>query len=87
MRGLEAVSCSAASVDVRLNASALTDAGTTLEAGTEKVYTNLLRAGWQVNAPMMMSATVLRTFPSTWAKRLAFGRDPRAMTINGTLPK
>jgi hypothetical protein len=30
-----------------------------------------------------MHADALRSFPSTWAKRLAFGRDPCAMTLNG----
>ncbi len=30
-----------------------------------------------------MNANALRSFPSTWAKRLAFGRDPRAIEMNG----
>lgn len=85
LRGLESISSSTASVDLRLNGGALTEAGTTLEAGTEKIYDNLLRAGWQVEAPVTMDANTLRTFPSTWAKRLAFGRDPRAMMISGWL--
>jgi hypothetical protein len=34
---------------------------------------------------MLMEASTLRSFPSTWAKRLAFGRDPRAMMISGWL--
>mgnify|MGYP003429591701 CR=1 FL=1 len=83
MRGLESISNSTASLDLRLNGGALTEAGTTLEAGTEKIYDNLLRAGWQVEAPVTMDANTLRTFPSTWARRLTFGRDPRAMALNG----
>ncbi len=83
LRGLETVSRSAASVDLRLNGSALVEVGKTLEAGTDKIYYNLLRAGWQLEHPMMMDAIALKKFPSTWAKRLAFGRDPRAMTLNG----
>ena len=83
MRGLEAVSSSIVSVDVRLNGGALTEAGWTLEAGAEKIYTNLLQAGWQVHVPALMNANALRSFPSTWAKRLAFGRDPRAIQLSG----
>jgi hypothetical protein len=29
-----------------------------------------------------MDVHTLRDFPSTWAKRLAFGRDPRAMMLS-----
>jgi hypothetical protein len=32
-----------------------------------------------------MNAAALRSFPTTWAKRLAFGRDPRAVSLNGCL--
>ncbi len=85
MRGLESISGSITSVEVRLNGGALAEAGWTLEAGAEQIYNNLLRAGWRVEAPALMDATALRSFPSTWAKRLAFGRDPRAMTLSGWL--
>jgi Putative methyltransferase len=83
MRGLESVSRSTASVDLRLNGGALAEAETTLETGADKIYNNLLQAGWQINAPTLMNASALRTFPTTWAKRLAFGRDPRAMAMTG----
>ena len=85
MRGLESISRSAASVDLRLNGGALTEVGTTLEAGAEKIYSNMLQAGWQVETPVMMATSALRSFPSTWAKRLAFGRDPRAVSMNGRI--
>jgi len=83
MRGLESISRESASVDLRLNGGALAEVGTTLEAGAERIYSNMLQGGWQVETPALMKASALRTFPSTWAKRLAFGRDPRAMTLNG----
>jgi hypothetical protein len=82
-RGLESIARPTASVDLHLNGGALAEAGTTLEAGAQMIYENLLRAGWQVDAPVRMDACALRRFPTTWAKRLAFGRDPRAMTLNG----
>jgi Putative methyltransferase len=83
MRGLESVSCSTTSVDLRLNAGALAESGTTLEIGADKIQNNLLQAGWQINTPILMNVTALRIFPTTWAKRLAFGRDPHAVSISG----
>jgi len=81
--GLKSVSRARASLDLRLNSGALAEAGKTLEAGTDRIYYNLLRSGWQLEHPVMMDASALKRFPSTWAKRLAFGRDPRAMMLSG----
>ena len=83
IRGLKSVSHARASLDLRLNAGALAEAGKTLEAGTDRIYFNLLQAGWQLEHPVVMDASALKRFPSTWAKRLAFGRDPRAMMLSG----
>jgi hypothetical protein len=83
MHGLKTVSREGASLDLRLNGGALAEAGKTLESGTDIIYYNLLQNGWQVARPLMMDARALKAFPSTWAKRLAFGRDPRAMMISG----
>jgi hypothetical protein len=83
MRGLESITRSAASIDVRLNGGALAEMRTTLENGAQTIQDNLLQTGWQVQTPVMMDSCSLRKFPSTWAKRLAFGRDPRAMIISG----
>jgi hypothetical protein len=83
MSGLGSVSRSITSVDLRLNGSALAEAGVTLEAGADGIYNNMIRAGWQVGPPTLMNAQALRTFPSTWARRLAFGRDPRALELSG----
>jgi len=81
--GLKSVSVARASLDLRLNGGALAEAGKTLEAGTDKIYYTLCKAGWQLEHPVMMDASALKNFPSTWAKRLAFGRDPRALLLNG----
>ena len=72
-----------ASLELRLNSGALAEAGKTLEAGTDKIYYHLLQAGWQIDHPVVMDAGSLKKFPSTWARRLAFGRDPRAMMLCG----
>jgi hypothetical protein len=81
--GLERVSGPSASLDVRLNSGALAEARTTLEAGVHTIRSHLVRAGWQVKMPALMDGILLRNFPSTWAKRLAFGRDPRALLLSG----
>ena len=83
MSGLASISRSITTVEIRLNGGALTEVGWDLEAGAEKIYSNLLQADWQVNIPTLMNTNTLRSFPSTWAKRIAFGRDPRAIEING----
>ena len=85
MRGLKIISSAGASLSLRLNGGALVEAGITLEAGTDRIFYNLLRTGWQLKQPVMMDAGSLKKFHSTWAKRLAFGRDPRAMMLSGCL--
>lgn len=85
LHGLRSISQANASLDLRLNGGALTQAGTTLENGTEKICNNLFRSGWQLKTPVMLDAQALRTFPSTWAKRLAFGRDPHAVMLSACL--
>ena len=83
LHGLNSVSRARAALDLRLNGGALAEAGKTLEAGTDRIYYNLIRAGWQLAYPVMMDAGALKKFPSTWAKRLAFGRDPRVTLLSG----
>ncbi len=87
MHGLVLTSAPNASLDVRLNAGALMEAGRALEAGANQVRSSLSRAGWMVDAPEAMGTSALRTLPSTWARRLAVGRDPRAVQINGWLAR
>jgi 16S rRNA (adenine(1408)-N(1))-methyltransferase len=80
--GLERMTRAEASMDLHLNAGALTEAGSTLEAGAHTIYNNLRQAGWLVKAPALVPTSELRAFPSTWAKRLTFGRDPRAIMLS-----
>lgn len=83
LHGLESISRANTAIDIRLNGGALAEAGTTLECGTGIIYNNLSRSGWCIKGPVAMDAGALRKFPSTWAKRLAFGRDPRAIQLSG----
>ncbi len=83
--GLESVANSSATVDIRLNGGALAEQGWSLEDGAERIFENLTLAGWNLRKPQMLDSRALRAFPSTWAKRLAFGRDPRAVQLSGCL--
>ena len=85
MSGLESVLSSGARLEVRLNGGALSEAGWSLEDGTERIFQNLEFAGWHLETPAKMDTRALRNFPSTWAKRLAFGRDPRAVQVLASL--
>jgi 16S rRNA (adenine(1408)-N(1))-methyltransferase len=85
--GLASLSRPGSSLDLRLNGGALAEAGWSLESGVDEIYNNLVQAGWRVKAPGLMDAQALRRFPSTWAKRLAFGRDPRAMALHATFAR
>ena len=83
--GLESILGSGTQLEVRLNGGALSEQGWSLESGAERIFQNLELAGWHLNTPVNMDAHALRNFPSTWAKRLAFGRDPRAIQVNASL--
>lgn len=85
MHGLESVLGTDAQLEVRLNGGALTEQGWSLEDGAECIRENLESVGWRVGNPTMIDARALRTFPSTWAKRLAFGRDPRATQLSASI--
>jgi methyltransferase family protein len=87
MNGLESISRSAARLEVLLNGGALAEAGSTLETGAAKIRDNLLRYGWRTDMPRWMNSAHLRAFPSTWARRLAFGQDPRTVAMSGYLTR
>lgn len=74
---------SSAALDVRLNGGALAEQGWSLEEGAERCKSHLGRLN--LREPEILDARALRAFPSTWAKRLAFGRDPRATQLSGCL--
>lgn len=85
LAGIGAVGNRGTTLDVRLNAGALAEVGWTLEAGSERVRGVLRDAGLDVDAPRLLGPADLRRWPTTWAKRLAFGREPRAVRIEATL--
>jgi hypothetical protein len=72
-----------ATLEIRLNGGALAEAGYSLAAGGDQVRRLARLAGFRVAAPQPLAADNLRAYPTTWAKRLAFGRDPRALYLAG----
>jgi 16S rRNA (adenine(1408)-N(1))-methyltransferase len=81
--GLEKISTSHASINLQLNSGALNEQSWTLPKGVDQIQVNLMRAGWQINQRKEMNIQTLKKFPSTWSKRLAYGRDPRAISLSG----
>ena len=87
MHGLAAIARPNAQVDIRLNGGALEEAGTSLEVGAEAICEMMNRYGWNLRNPLLLDHQALRMFPTTWAKRLAYGRDPHAIALNGTFAR
>jgi hypothetical protein len=62
----------------------MAEAGWSLEEGVEQVAWNLRAMGFNLRVPGTLSVGEVRRLPTTWAKRLAFGRDPRVIALCGT---
>lgn len=74
-----------AQIEVRLNAGALAEAGWPLEEGARQVRRTLQATGFEIQPLVALGPRELRACPTTWAHRLAFGRDPRAVELRGEL--
>ena len=73
-----------ASLEISLNGGALAEQGWSLEEGAERIFRVLKESGLRLNRPPMpLAARELHSYPSTWAKRLAFGRDPHGKFLQG----
>ena len=84
--GLLAIARPGAVLEVRLNAEALREAGYTLESGGARVRQALYEGGFAVVDDLLwLDARGLRRCQTTWAKRLAYGRDPRAVCLRAML--
>ena len=85
MSGLLRIAHPNAGLQVRLNAGAVAEAGWSLEAGANRVREVLAVNGFDMCSLKAMPMSELKQFPTTWAKRIAFGRDPRALFLRGTV--
>jgi 16S rRNA (adenine(1408)-N(1))-methyltransferase len=83
MHGLSLVSQPNTQIEIHLNGGALAEAGSNLSSGAGIIYENLSRCGWDLKPPHPMDQDVLKRFPTTWARRLAHGRDPHGMILRG----
>jgi 16S rRNA (adenine(1408)-N(1))-methyltransferase len=83
LKGLPAIARPGAPLEVRLNAGALAGAGYTLESGGARVRRALREGGFDAGDLLRLDARDLRRCHTTWAKRLAYGRDPRAVCLRG----
>lgn len=70
-----------ASLDIRLNSGALVKAGLSLEVGGAQVCHVLKANNFYVEPMSTFDSRALRSYPTTWAHRLAVGRDPRAVLL------
>lgn len=80
---ITAITRPGAQLELWLNAGVMSEAGVDLEAGARSIRRLLRDAGFAMQPPSLASAADLRAYPSTWAHRLAFGRDPRALRLHG----
>ncbi len=80
---LRAVAQPQAGIEVRLNAGGLAEAGWSFEDGLARAQWMLRAGGFETSHPVLLDAQTLRSIPTTWAKRLAFGRDPRGLCLPG----
>lgn len=85
LAGLNMIGSNGVPLEIVVNAGALAEAGWNLEDGSERVISVLRGVGVSIQAAEPLGPADLRRWPTTWAKRLVFGRDPRAVRITGTL--
>jgi hypothetical protein len=84
--GLLSMARPGAGLEIRLNGDALAEAGMDLESGAAAIDAVLAGNGFRVRAARMLGPAELKAFPSTWARRLACGRDPRALALTADFP-
>lgn len=87
LSSLRVVARPGALLEVRLNSSALAEAGVGLAHGGTRVCQSLRTAGWVVRSLVELDAAALRACPTTWAKRLAYSHDPHALYLRATWPR
>ncbi len=75
-RGLAMLAQPGATLEIRLNQGALAEAGCALEEGAMRIRQVLREWGFHDKQSVMLDADTLRVCPTTWARRLAYGRDP-----------
>lgn len=80
---LDAILTVAGVTEVRVNASALAGTGHTLATAERALVGACGRLGCVAVRTRRLESADLRRFPSTWAKRIGFGREPVAIEVTG----
>jgi 16S rRNA (adenine(1408)-N(1))-methyltransferase len=86
LNGLIAITRPSATLEIRLNRGALAEAGYAPEAGVSRITQVLREWGFINRQSMMLDTDALRRYPTTWARRLAYGRDPCGWSLAAILP-
>lgn len=81
LHGLATMARPHALVEIRLNGGAMAEAGWPLGAGVAQIQATLCAGGFTVEGLEELDARALRRCPTTWARRLAHGRDPRGVYL------
>lgn len=82
LAGLARITHPSASLVLHINGDGMRSVGLDLAVGTEQLVNTLEQTGWELTAMRFLDAAALRSLSSTWARRLAFGRDPRAVHLS-----
>jgi 16S rRNA (adenine(1408)-N(1))-methyltransferase len=83
--GLRRIARPGTDLQIRLNSGALAESGSDLVSGPARIGAVLSEAGFRLGPPTSLGIRELRACPTTWARRLACGRDPRAVMLAGQL--
>lgn len=81
LHGLAAIARPHALLEIHLNGGALAEAGWSLQTGATCIQAALCAGGFTVERLEELDARALRRCPTTWARRLAHGRDPRGVYL------
>ena len=73
-----------ASLEIRLNLSAIEQAGWEGQAGCQQVQSELVVNGFRLETSGQLDRQTLKTFPSNWAKRLGTSPQVQAYWFNTT---
>jgi 16S rRNA (adenine(1408)-N(1))-methyltransferase len=84
LAGLSALARPGAALEIRLNGGALAEAGYTMDVGVTRIRQTLNAGGFTLRQSLALDADALRACPTTWAKRLAYGRDPSGWYLSAT---
>jgi hypothetical protein len=82
--GLIALARPGATLEIRLNRGALAEAGYPYAAAVTRIQQVVHTWGFDVRRSNALGADALRECPTTWAKRLAYGRDPCGWYLSAT---